>query len=163
MIVIPMIIIATRCCTADPITLTHYRLFSNNATYCRLSSPRFAHGRSNYCHSLSIVLEQCDLLPIIVATRCSTADQITVIHCRLLSNNATYCRLWSPRATPRPNKVSLTIDFCRLLSPRAFFLGPFCFSGKQDVRLICLIAAVCYICVALEGQLFLLQPSKHDT
>ena len=113
MIVIPMIIIATRCCTADPITLTHYRLFSNNATYCRLSSPRVAarpikllsftvdcsrtmrltadycrhallHGRSNYCHSLSIVVEQCDLLPIMVATRYSTAEQ-SVTHYRFLS------------------------------------------------------------------------------
>ena len=72
------------------------------------------HGRSNYCHSLSIVVEQCDLLPIIVSTRCSTVNQITVTYCRLLSNNETYCRLLSPRVAPRPIKLlSFTVDCCR--------------------------------------------------
>ena len=102
-----------------------------NAIYYRHA---LLHGPSNYCHSLSIVVEQCDLLPIIVATRYSKADQ-NVTHYRLLST------------------IIATTHFSSVRSV---------FSEKQNDRLICRIAAICYFYVALDGQLFLLQPGKHE-
>ena len=139
-----MIIIATHCYTADQITVIHWRLLSNNTTYCRLLSPRVAprsikllsftvdccrkmrltadycrhallHGRSNYCHSLSIVVEKCDLLPIIVATRYSTATP----KCRSLSIFVDYyrhARFSSVRSVFRGNK---TLDSSVWLLPSA--------------------------------------------
>ena len=149
-----MIIIVTHCSTADLITVTHYRLLSSNATYCRLLSPRATPRPIK----VSPTIDSCRAMRLTAnyyRHALLHARSITVTHCRLLSSNATYCRLLSPRATPRPIKVSLTIDCCRLLSPRAFFLVPFCFSEKQSAKLICRITAICFfLCSTRWSRLF---------